>query len=92
MPNEEPGAPAPEPKPMQSPEALRVNAIIKRALEGAVASFNAVLIESGIAPLDGSYELVANLQFRRVLTPEEAAAALADDAPPAGGEGGDGGT
>jgi len=56
--------PAPEPQ-QPSPEALRMNAIVKRALEGAVEAFNIGLIEGGLAPLDDSYELVAQLEFRR---------------------------
>jgi len=54
-----------------SDEAIRLNAIAKKALDAATAAFNAVLIEHGIVALDESYMVEATLTFRQqVASPE----------------------
>lgn len=62
-----PDDPKADAAPQPSPEAVRVNAIIQRALKAAQDSFNAVLIASGVVALDGEYDVEAQLTFRQRL-------------------------
>lgn len=56
--------------PSPSPQALRLNAIITRALRAAQAAFNEVLLSDGVAALDDSYQLEVSLKFTQRVEPE----------------------
>lgn len=61
----------PDPDSTPSPEALKLTAIVQKALKAATEAFDAVLIEHGVAALDDSYEISAQLSFKKREAPAE---------------------
>ena len=55
--------------PDPTPEALKMNAIVNKALKAATEAFNQVLVANGLVALDGEYEVEAKLSFHKRVEP-----------------------